>query len=121
MRDSFLRAFPLLCVRARTFSHGLGTTLSAHLHSRVPSLNRTDVAESAVVLHWQGTDSSLQPVLITNSDGMSGVFVQLLGCMVDLDPAVLDVKAPAQDSSCGDDNVEHKAELADVQSGVGMM
>ncbi|KAI0268555.1 hypothetical protein BGY98DRAFT_333815 [Russula aff. rugulosa BPL654] len=71
-----------------------------------PSLNGTYVAESAVVLHWQGTDSSLKPVLITNSD------------------AVLDVKAPqkhAQDSSCGDDNVEHKVELADVQSGVGMM
>ena len=44
--------------------------------------------------------------------------------MIDLPTAVLDVKAPqkhAQDSSCGDDNVEHKVELADVQSGVGMM
>jgi hypothetical protein len=82
------------------------------------------VAESAVVLHWQGTDSSLKPVLITNSDGMSGVSVQLLGCMVDLAIAVLDVKAPqmhAQHLSCGDDNVEHKVEMADVQSGVGMM
>jgi len=76
------------------------------------SLNRTDVAESAVVLHWQGTDSNLQPVLISNSD------------------AVLDVKAPqqhAQDLSsgspslCGDDNIEHKVELADIQSGFGMM
>jgi len=84
LRNSFLRVFPLLD----------------------PSLNRTDVAESAVVLHWQGTDSSLKPVLITNSD------------------AVLDVKAPqmhAQHLSCGDDNVEHKVEMADVQSGVGMM
>jgi len=84
VRDSFLRTFPLLD----------------------PSLNRTDVAESAVVLHWQGTDSSLKPVLITNND------------------AVLDVKAPqkhAQDVSCGDDNVEHKVEIADIQSGVGMM
>jgi hypothetical protein len=84
VRESFLRTFPLLD----------------------PSLNGTYVAESAVVLHWQGTDSSLQPVLITNSD------------------AVLDVKAPqehVQDSSCGGDNVEHKEELADVQSGVGMM
>jgi hypothetical protein len=63
-------------------------------------------------------------VLITNSDGMSGVSVQLLVCIIDLAIAVLDVKAPqtlAQDSSCGDDNVEHKVELADVQSGVGMM
>jgi len=84
VREYFLRTFPLLD----------------------PSLNHTDVGESAVVLHWQGIDSSLQPVLITNSD------------------AVLDVKAPrkhVQDLSCGDDNVEHKVELADVQSGVGMM
>lgn len=82
------------------------------------------MAESAVVLHWQGTDSSLKPVLITNSDGMSGLSVQLLGCIVDLATAVLDVKAPqklAQHLSCGDDNVEHKVEMADVQSGVGMM
>jgi hypothetical protein len=84
------------------------------------------VAESAVVLHWQGTDSSLKPVLVTNSDGMSRVAVQLLGSIVDLTTAVLDVKAPqtqnhAQDLSCGDDNVEHKVEIADVQSGVGMM
>ena len=45
-------------------------------------------------------------------------------CMVDLATAVLDVKAPqkhAQDLSCGDNNVEHKVEMADVQSGVGMM
>jgi len=44
--------------------------------------------------------------------------------MVDLATAVLDVKAPqkhAQDLSCGDNNVEHKVEMADVQSGVGMM
>jgi len=84
VRDSFLRTFPLL----------------------YPSVDRMDVAESAVVLHWQGTDSSLKPVLITNSD------------------AVLDVKSPqnhAQDLSCGDDNVEHKVELEDIQSGVGMM
>lgn len=82
------------------------------------------MAGSAVVLHWQGTDSSLKPVLITNSDGMSGVFVQVLSCMVDLATAVLDVKAPqkhAQGLSCGDDDVEHKVEMADVQSGVGMM
>jgi len=68
-----------------------------------PSLNRTDVAESAVVLHWQGTDRSLKPVLISNSD------------------AVLAPQSHAQGSSCGDDDTEHKWELADVQSGVGML
>jgi len=44
--------------------------------------------------------------------------------MVDLATAVLDVITPqkhAQDFSCGDDNVEHKVEMADAQSGVGMM
>jgi hypothetical protein len=82
MREFFFRTFPLLD----------------------SSLNRTDVAKSAVVLHWQGTDSTLKPVLITNSD------------------AVLDIKAPhAQDLSCRDDKVEHQAESADIQSGVGMM
>lgn len=83
-----------------------------------------DVAESAVVLHWQGSDSSLKPVLITNSDGMSGISARLLGHIIDMAIAVLDAKASqkhAQDSSCGDDNVEHKVELEDIQSGVGMM
>jgi hypothetical protein len=49
--------------------------------------------------------------------------VLVLDRIIDLDTAVLDVKTSqhAQDSSCGDDNVEHKEELADVQSGVGMM
>jgi len=68
-----------------------------------PSLNRTDVAHSAVVLHWQGTDSSLKPVLISNSD------------------AVLAPQTHAQDSSCGDHDTGHREELADVQSGVGML
>ncbi|KAF8466067.1 hypothetical protein DFH94DRAFT_781616 [Russula ochroleuca] len=108
VRDSLFRTFPILCVPSCTFTRGIthGTKLSAGFHSRNPSLNRTDIAGSAVVLHWQGTDSSLKPVLISNSD------------------AVLDVRAPqihAQDSSCGDVNIENEAELADVQSGVGMM
>jgi hypothetical protein len=65
-------------------------------------------------------------VLITNNDGMSGLSVQLFIWIVQLtwSLAVLDVKAPqkhAQDLSFSDDNVEHKVELADVQSGVGMM
>lgn len=75
-------------------------------------------------MHWQGTDSNLKPVLITNSDGMLGVSIQLLDCIIDSVTAVLDVKAPkkyAQDVSCGDDDVEHKVEMADVQSGIGMM
>jgi hypothetical protein len=103
-----------------------GRVLVEHTIISRPSLNRMDVAESAVVLHWQGTDSSLKPALITNSDGMSGVSVQLPGCIIDLATAVLDVKAPqkhAQDLSCGDDNIEQKVGLEDVQRGrgVGMM
>ncbi len=80
MRSFLLRTFPLLCVRSRTFTHGLAE-LSARLHFRDLSLNRTDVAESAVVLHWQGTDSSLQPVLISNSDGVSALSVRLWTCI----------------------------------------
>ena len=82
------------------------------------------MGESAVVIHWQGTDSKLKPVLVTNSDGMSGVSVQLLSCIINSVIAVLDVKAPrrhAQDVSCGDDDVEHMMDVADVQSSIGMM
>jgi hypothetical protein len=46
------------------------------------------------------------------------------GCISDLATAVLDVNAPqkhAQHLSCGNDNVDHQVEIADVQSGVGMM
>ena len=43
------------------------------------------------------------------------------GWIVDLVTAVLDVKAPQKHAQCGDDEVEHKVEIADVQSGVGMM
>ena len=88
---------------------------------RNPSLNRTDVAESAVVLHWQGTDSSLKPILVSNSDGVSGVYVHPWTCIIDSITAVLAPQSHAQGSSCGDDDTEHKWELADVQSGVGML
>lgn len=82
MRDYLHRTFPLLYVRDCTlpFTRGFATrTKRPVFHFRDPSVNRTNVAESAVVLHWQGTDSSLKPVLITNNDGMSGVSVQVLG------------------------------------------
>ena len=49
-----------------------GVTNIISINYRDLSLNRTDIAESAVVLHWPGTDSGLKPVLITNSDGASG-------------------------------------------------
>ncbi|KAH9976980.1 hypothetical protein BJV74DRAFT_158114 [Russula compacta] len=90
LRDYLLRTFPL-----------------AHL-----SLNSTYVAESAVILHWQGTDSNLKPVLITNSD------------------AVLDVRTPAKSvqvsgssspSTCGDNEIDHLGDLANIQSGIGML
>ena len=44
--------------------------------------------------------------------------------MIDSATAVLDVRAPqnhAPDSSCGDVEIENEGELADVQSGIGMM
>ena len=62
----------LLCIDAQL------TRLSAHDHARHLSLNSTYVAESAVVLHWQGTDNNLKPVLTTNSDGVSGACFQRL-------------------------------------------
>ncbi|KAI0284450.1 hypothetical protein BC826DRAFT_1109727 [Russula brevipes] len=65
-------------------------------------LNRSHVGQSALVLHWQGTDSNLKPVLITNNDAVLGL---------------------TSDSSslCGDYYTEHMGELADAQSGVGML
>lgn len=72
-----LPVFPYF-VRAKSCLHAMAlnkTKLSAGVHCRKPSLNRTDVAKSAVVLHWQGTNSSLKPVLISNSDGVSGFHV----------------------------------------------
>jgi len=71
-----------------------------------PSIYHALVGESALVLHWQGTNNDLKPVLITNS------------------PAVLDVTGviPASGlaSPCGDEP-EHFEELVDVQSGVGLL
>jgi hypothetical protein len=41
-------------------------------HSVVESsLEWADVSESAIVLHWQGSDSKLKPVIIANTDGLS--------------------------------------------------
>jgi len=71
-----------------------------------PSLHHALVGESALVLHWQGTNNHLKPVLITNS------------------PAVLDVTgaipASGLSSPCGDEP-EHFEEVVDVQSGVGLL
>lgn len=44
-------------------------------HYRNPSVHHALVGDSAVVLHWQGTDSNMKPMLITNSDGMSQCFI----------------------------------------------
>jgi len=65
-------------------------------------LNRSHVGQSALVLHWQGTDSNLKPVLITNNDAVLGL-------------------TSDSSSPCGNDNTEHMGEFADAQSGVGML
>jgi len=72
------------------------------------SIHHAVIGESAVVLQWQGTDSSLKPVLITNSD------------------AVLDVKPISKNphnssSPCDEIEIDHIEELADVESGVGVL
>jgi len=74
-----------------------------------PSVQHTLIGNSAIVLHWQGTDSSLKPVLVTNTD------------------AVLDVGTRpkhVQGSAtlpCGDNGTKHLREFADVESGVGIL
>jgi hypothetical protein len=50
------------------------------------------------------------------------LFIFIYGlCIIDPAAAVLAPQNYTQDSSCGDNDTEHKWELADVQSGVGML
>ena len=50
------------------------------------------------------------------------LFIFIYGlCIIDPATAVLAPENHKQDSSCGDDDTEHKWELADVQSGVDML
>jgi hypothetical protein len=94
---------------------------------RNPFLGYALVGESALVLRWQGTNSDLKPVLVTNSHGVSctGVpspFFVLIDSTTPI--AVLDVKgaipASGLSSPCGDEP-EHFEEFVDVQSGVGLL
>jgi hypothetical protein len=38
------------------------------------SLHWTNVSQSAVVVHWQGTDRKLKPVAISNNPGLSSTY-----------------------------------------------
>ncbi|KAI9450970.1 hypothetical protein F5148DRAFT_1240857 [Russula earlei] len=75
------------------------------------SLNRTDVTPSAVVLHWQGTDRGLNPVLVTNSDAILDASTPTGHTQASLDGS----------SSCGEEEIEYMEELADIHSAVGML
>jgi len=111
--DTALKLFDenLQCSRGGCHEANLRDHLVHTFPLVILSLNRTNIAESAVVLHWPGTDSGLKPVLITNSD-------------------VLHVRAPpghaqglTSDSSspCSGEEVEEMEVFADVQSAVGML
>jgi len=71
------------------------------------SLQWTNVSQSAIVLHWQGADSELKPVIVTNSD------------------EVLDLEGQGPSNPferCGEEPPnEHVEEFADVESAVGML
>jgi len=67
------------------------------------SLQWTDVSQSAIVLHWQGADSKLKPVIITNTE------------------EVLDLEGQNSFGQCEEELIEHFEEFADVQSAVGML
>ena len=84
------------------------------------------MGDSALVLHWQGTNSDLKPVLIGNDHGVSRP--RCLSWFICIDRqrplAVLDVTGviPAPGlSSPGSDVPEHIEELMDLQSGVGLL
>jgi len=70
------------------------------------SLQWTNVSKSAIVLHWQGTDRELKPVIITNNDDVLD--------LEELDSGELS-------NRCGEEPIEHIEELADVESAVGML
>lgn len=75
-------------------------------HSVVESsLEWADVSESAIVLHWQGSDSKLKPVIIANTDEV-------------LDQEVVPINPFDQ---CEEEPIEHFEELADVESAIGML
>ena len=62
---------PSLCLVPSEYGH----ILVEHAIVCRPSLDRMDVVESAVVLHWQGTDSSLKPVLCHQMVMVCSVFL----------------------------------------------
>jgi hypothetical protein len=64
------------------------------------------VSESAIVLHWQGSDSKLKPVIISNTHEVLDLGEQ--------DPT-------NQFDKCGDEPIEHFEEVADVESAIGML
>jgi len=90
LRDHLVRTFPLVDL----------------------SLNRTDITESALVLHWPGTDSGLKPVLITNSDALLHVRAPRGHARV---------SASGSSSPCSGEETEGMEVFADVQSAVGML
>lgn len=73
-----------------------------------PSVKQVLVGESALVLHWQGTNSGLKPVLVGNNHAV--LDVTMTGGIPPSDLSLL----------CGDEP-EHFEELMDVQSGVGLL
>jgi len=73
------------------------------LHYRNPSVQPVLVGDSALVIHWQGTNSDLKPVLVANGH------------------AVLDVTGVFPAPVPRSDEPEHIEELMDVQSGVGLL
>jgi hypothetical protein len=76
LRRHLLQNFPLECVTIVSFDvRHVNRTRCYIFYHRNPSVRHTLVGDSAIVLHWQGTDSSLKPVLITNTDGMSQHFI----------------------------------------------
>lgn len=70
VRDYMRQTYPVVLVISwRPHSFPLFRT---HTPSyRESSLQWTNVSQSAIVLHWQGSDSKLKPVIITNADGLS--------------------------------------------------
>ncbi|KAI9450480.1 hypothetical protein BJY52DRAFT_1191832 [Lactarius psammicola] len=75
------------------------------------SLDWTNVSQSAIVLHWQGADRELKPVVITNDPDVLG-------------PEEQDRSTPSNNSrdlQCEEEVIEHFEDLADVQTAVGML
>ncbi|KAI0259741.1 hypothetical protein BC834DRAFT_598936 [Gloeopeniophorella convolvens] len=98
--------------------HGLVPPLREHLGSAFPlvheTLDKIEVAESAIIFHWPGKEHASKPVLITNRHAFDLVQDDQSASKSHTSPSTFG-------SACGGFHPDFLEALADVESGVGML